>query len=73
MKRKRLGAIILALMLAFSTSVPAFAAGETQIGSQTEMAIPSESIMEVVEENSNFSHFCDAYAKEINAMFSFTW
>ena len=47
MKRKGLGVIILALMLAFSTSVPVFAAGETQIGSQTEMAIPSESIMEV--------------------------
>ena len=50
--------IILALMLAFSTSVPAFAAGETQIGSQTEMAIPSESIMEVVEENSNIDPAC---------------
>ena len=69
MKRKRLGAIILALMLAFSTSVPAFAAGETQIGSQTEMAIPSESIMEVVEENSNIDPTCpwtaDTQVKEV--------
>ena len=69
MKRKGLGVIILALMLAFSTSVPVFAAGETQIGSQTEMAIPSESIMEVVEENSNIDPTCpwtaDTQVKEV--------
>ncbi|MCI9576910.1 MAG: hypothetical protein HFJ84_09770 [Clostridiales bacterium] len=58
MKRKRLGAIIIALMLALSTSVPAFAAGETQIGSQIEMTIPSETIMDVMEENSNIDPTC---------------
>lgn len=58
LKSKRLGAIILACMLALSTSVPAFAAGETTIGSQIEKEIPSESITSVLENNAEIDPTC---------------
>ena len=58
MKSKRLGAIILACMLALSTSVPAFATGETTIDSQMKMEIPSESITSVLENNAEIDPTC---------------